>query len=66
MSLEIEKKSEAPGDYRYAATCRETGYAFEVTGEGATATEADADLRKNIREMAQRLDELMQMSKVSA
>jgi hypothetical protein len=66
MPLEIEKTSDASGRYRYAATCREADYQFEVTGQGATATEADADLRKNITEMAQRLDELMQMSKVSA
>ena len=66
MSLEIEKKSEGPDHYLYAATCREADYQCEVTGRGKTATEADADLRKNIREMGQRLDELMQMSKVSA
>lgn len=66
MSLSIDKKQQPGGEYAYTATCREENYHFTVTGKGATATEADQSLLRNLAEMKQRLEEVAQTGKLSA
>ena len=66
MDLNIEKHQTADGSYEYRASCEQPGYRFTLIGKGTTATEADKNLRKNINEMKTRLDELTQISKLSA
>jgi hypothetical protein len=66
MDLNIEKHQMADGNYEYRASCDQPGYRFTLIGKGKTATEADENLRNNLSEMKNRLDEIMQISKVSA
>ena len=66
MDLNIEKHQTADGGYEYRASCEQPGYRFTLTGKRSTATEADENLRQNIKEMQNRLDEITQISKVSA
>ncbi|AUX93205.1 hypothetical protein [Mixta gaviniae] len=66
MDLNIEKHQMADGSYEYRASCEQPGYRFALIGKGSTATEADENLRRNVKEMQNRLDEIVQISKVSA
>lgn len=66
MDVNIEKHQTTDGNYEYRASCDRPGFRFVLIGKGETATEADENLRQNIREMKDRLDEITQISKVSA
>lgn len=66
MDVNIEKHQTEDGNYEYRASCDRPGYRFALLGKGKNATEADEDLRRNLQEMKNRLDELIQISKVSA
>lgn len=66
MDVNIEKHQTADGDYEYRASCEQPGYRFALVGKGKNATEADENLRRNLEEMKNRLDEIIQISKVSA
>lgn len=66
MDVNIEKHQTADGNYEYRASCDQPGYRFTLVGKGKNATEADENLRQNLEEMKSRLDEIIEISKVSA
>ncbi|MGD8106305.1 hypothetical protein ACQE32_06495 [Pantoea sp. FN0302] len=66
MDVNIEKHQMANGEYEYRASCEQPGYRFTLIGKGKNATEADNNLRQNLEEMKTRLDEIIEISKVSA
>ncbi|URQ62296.1 hypothetical protein LQ939_08720 [Pantoea alhagi] len=66
MDVNIEKHQMANGEYEYRASCEQPGYRFTLIGKGNNATEADNNLRQNLEEMKTRLDEIIEISKVSA
>ncbi|WP_130834978.1 hypothetical protein [[Erwinia] mediterraneensis] len=66
MALTVDKQQTAEGDTVYIARCLEKQYHFEITGRGSSAADAERDFLKKIDELRSRLDEVAQISKVSA
>lgn len=66
MALTVDKQQTAEGETVYIARCLEKHYHFEISGRGSSAAEAERDFLARIDELRTRLDEVTQISKVSA